>query len=179
MAVLHNLTAHLIVGLRSKKTGKTPRWLPGKNYLDTEYWSEVKGSAAIKLLMKHGGPKDGPSIKVDLQDEMPNPDSPPSPEELEAMDIEDLRGALSSPDVPVQWHRLIQDVLTAKLKEKRKEGSEKVDPVDSLDGYTIEEAKEFIEKCEDEETLRKWAEADKRKGIQVLIAEQLEIVASE
>ena len=111
MAVLHNNTARLLVGLKAK--GQTPRWLPGRNLLDPEYWEAVKKSAVMKSWLSGKEPM----IRVEMDGEMPDPDKPPTPEELSEFSLEDLRKALADRDVPVQWHPTLEQELAKREKE--------------------------------------------------------------
>lgn len=163
MSVLHNNTARLLVGL-TVKGYQTPRWIPGRNPLDPDYWAAVKNSSTIKGWLHEKW------ITPDLGGTMPNPNKPPSADELAGFSLEDLQKALQDTDVPVQWH----PTLEAELKKRELERVEKRVPKtpsarESVTGIRVEDAIPLIEAETDVDKLVAWADADGRKTIAAAI----------
>jgi DNA-binding transcriptional MerR regulator len=163
MAVIYNETARLLVGPQTKKHAP-PRWIPGRNPLDSDYWAEVEEHPAIKAWTGAGW------LRVSQGEEMPDPTSPPTREELEGFSLEDLRKALSDTDVPVQWRPMLREELDRRKKEqieKRlpKTPEEPSKERASVTGMRVEDALPLIAAETDVAKLVAWADADHRKRI--------------
>lgn len=170
MAVIKNNTARLLVGLTVK--GKpVPRWIPGRNPLDPDYWSAVKNSSVIRAWLS--GPK--PMIEVDLDADMPDPATPPTAAELEAFTPDELRGAMKDPAVPPAWYPAIEAEISKRDKariEKRTPAAPPP-PRESVRGIRVEEALPMIEAETSVDKLVAWADADKRKTINEAIDKRI------
>jgi hypothetical protein len=170
MASLTNNEARLLWGPRIPGF-MPPRWLPGKNLLDAEYWSKAKqhGTVARWIALD--------MIEVDLDEELPDPTVPPSAKELGEFSEKELGAALKNPNVPVQWHPALEGELdkrkAAKVADLSKRLPPKTPPTDehtakdrkSLTGLKVEDALPLIAAESDVDTLEAWADADKRKTI--------------
>jgi len=169
MAVLINHSARLLVGL-TVKGHPVPRWLPGRNPLDPEYWAQVKDSAVMKSWRSGRSPM----ISVDLDGSMPDPDKPPSAEELASFSLDDLRKAIKDPEVPVQWHPILEAELSRREAAKITKRLPKT-PASraSVTGLRVEDALPLIEAETDIGKLVDWADADKRKTINEAIDKRL------
>lgn len=73
----------------------------------------------------------------------------------------------------LNWVTVAQPVFDgAPLVPKKPEAN----PLEMLDGVTVENAKPLIAACEDESLLEAWYERDERKGIKTLIEERVTIL---
>lgn len=142
MATIENTEARLIQG-PPLKGSKAPRWLPGKNPLDLSYWGKVKDRSDVKRWLRLGW------LVVNEREDMPDPNMPPSAEELAEFETKDLRSALKNPTVPVQWHPALEAELA---KRESAELAKRLPPTKpatakerkSLSGLKLEEALPLI-----------------------------------
>ena len=163
MPVLHNEKPRLIWG--APITGyKTPQWLPGKNFLDAEYWEKAKKHGSVRRLLDLG------FIRVDLNDDVPDPSLPPTPDQLADFTPTELKAAMTDPDVPLAWH----SYLEAELKERKAEptttkpatpAAKPSAPKPGLTGMTVAVALPRIARETDVDVLIAWADVDRRKTI--------------
>lgn len=177
MATIKNTEARLLQG-PPLKGHKVPRWLPGKNPLDLAYWGKVRDRPDVKRWLRLGW------LEVDEAEDMPDPNVPPSADELAEFDTKDLRAALKNPTVPVQWHPALEAELAKRESAelaKRLPPTKPVAPKErkSLSGLRVEEALPLIEAESDVDTLEAWAEADKRKAIDEAIDARLTHLATD
>lgn len=133
MATIKNTEARLLNG-PPIHGHKPPQWLPGKNPIDPAYWAIVKVHGTIKRWLALGW------IIVDLDEESADPKAPPSAEELAGFTRPELASALTSPNVPVQWHPALEAELAKRddvpepapsktRKKRRSKKSKTADPV--------------------------------------------------
>lgn len=177
MATIKNTEARLLQG--PPVAGHKPaRWLPGKNPLDLAYWGKVKDRHDIKRWLRLGW------IEIDEDEDMPDPNVPPTDEELADFTTKDLRSALKNPTVPVQWHPVLEAELA---KREQDELAKRLPPAKppggadrkSLSGIRVEDALPLIAAESDVDTLEAWAEVDKRKAIDEAIDARLTELATE
>lgn len=159
MAILHNNTARLLVGLTV--SGDAPRWSPGANDLDPDYWRSAKRNNTIRSWLHLG------YIKVDLNENSANPDKPPTQAELSEFPTAALKGSLNDPTVPLSWHPVF------KLAIETREAEEQAKKEKRLIGLKIEEALPLINGETDVTTLDAWADNDKRIKIKEAIDARL------
>ena len=171
MPTITNNEARLIWG--PKIPGHpTIQWLPGKNRLDPKYWDTAQNNADVKRWMHLGW------LSVDMNEDMPDPAALPSDEELAEFTKKELGAALKNPNVPVQWHPVLEAELEKRrLAEVKKGLPPKTPPVSeprkSLTGLRVDEALPLIAAESDIDTLEAWAEADKRKSIEEAVDARL------
>jgi hypothetical protein len=175
MATIKNTQARLIQG-PSIDGHKPPRWLPGKNQLDLVYWGRVKNRSDMKRFVRLGW------LEVDEDGEAPDPNVPPSEEELAKFSTSDLQSALSNQTVPVQWHPVLEAELAKRESDERDARLPPVKPpIDkdrkSLAGLKVDDALPLIEAESDVSTLEAWGNADDRKSIGEAIDERLTSLA--
>jgi len=151
------------------------KWLPGKNRLDEKFWTVARNNVDVKRWMSLGW------LSVNMTDDMPDPTIPPTDAELAGFSDRELGAALKNPNVPVQWHLVLEGEL-----EKRKAVVVEVvktrlpQPAElpgkarkSLVGLRVEESTALIAAESDIDTLEAWANADKRKSIEDAIDARL------
>lgn len=171
MATIKNTEARLIQG--PPVVGhKPPRWLPGKNPLDLSYWGKVKDRSDVKRWLRLGW------LEVDEREDMPDPNVPPTDEELAEFETKDLRAALKNPTVPVQWHPSLEAELAKRESDERQARLPPAKPPSnedrkSLSGLKVEDALPLIAAESDIDTLEAWSQADKRKSIDEAIDARL------
>jgi len=165
MAILHNNTARLLVGL-TVKGFTVPKWIPGRNPIDPAYWEAVKGSSVIKAWTS--GPD--PLLTYDADGAMPDPDKPPTADELADFTVDELRKAIGDRDVPVQWHPVLeQELKKRELAAIEKRLPKTPAPRESVTGIKVEDALPLITAETDVDKLVAWADSDKRKTIKEAI----------
>jgi hypothetical protein len=175
VATIKNTEARLIQG-PPLPGHKPPRWLPGKNPLDLAYWGKVKDRPDMKRLVRIGW------LEVNADEDMPDPNVPPTAEELAEFTTPELRSAIKNTTVPVQWHPALEGELA---KREAESFSKRLPPAKppttkdrkSLSGLKVDEALPLIEAESDTATLEAWADADKRKAIDEAIDNRLSTLA--
>lgn len=174
MAVITNTEKRLLVG-PSMPGHAAPRWLPGRNPLDLVYWKAAKQHHMIKRWLREG------MIKVDADDEMPDPNTPPDAAKLAEFNKRELERALRDPAVPVQWHPALEAELAKREEEEMHKRLAPNPPADTktLKGIKVDDALPLIEAETDPETLTAWANADDRKSIEEAIDARLTELAAE
>jgi hypothetical protein len=177
MATIKNSQARLLQG-PSIGGHKPARWLPGLNPLDLAYWGKASQTATVKRWIGFGW------LTVDEHEDMPDPNKVPSAKELAEFDVKELRAALESPTVPVQWHPSLEAELAKRESDALAERLPPTKPVivgrerKSLSGLKVEDALVLIAAEHEIETLEAWAESDKRKSVDEAIDKRLTELAS-
>ena len=164
MPVLYNEKPRLIWGPPIQGF-KTPKWIPGKNFLDLDYWTKAKKHNTVVRFLELG------FLRAALDEDMPDPSIPPTPDQLAAFTPTELKAAMKDPDVPVAWH----SYLEAELKERKADAAapppvkpstpKPSAPKPGLTGMTVADATPLIAVETDVDVLIGWADVDKRKTI--------------
>lgn len=174
MATITNNEARLIWA--PKVSGHPAiKWLPGKNRLDETFWKAAQHNNDVKRWIKLGW------LSIDMNDDMPDPTIPPTDAELAGFTDTELGAALKNPNVPVQWHPVLEGELAKRADAKRADVSKRLPPVTpptdkdrkSLLGLRVEECLPLIAAETDVDTLEAWGTSDKRKTIDEAIDARL------
>jgi len=171
MATLRNTEARLLTAPKIEGFA-VQQWLPGKNRLDINFWEAARSNRTIKRWLEMGW------IKIDFDEDMPDPTVPPSEKELAEFKAIELADALKNPTVPVQWHPALEgEIAKRKTAALAKRMPSKTPTVPkerkSLTGLRVEDALPLIAAESDIEMLEAWADADKRKTISEAVDERL------
>lgn len=145
-----------------------PQWLPGKNRLDVKYWNVAQLHNTVKRWLALGW------LRVDLDEDIEDPATPPTDAELADYTKSELAGALKDPSVPPQWHPALEAEIEKRAAAAREAVKKRLPPVvpptsgkgrKSLSGLRVDEALPLIAAEGDVDTLEAWDEADKRKSV--------------
>ena len=120
-------------------------------------------------------------IKVDMREDMPDPNTPPDANTLAGFSIRELESAVKDKAIPVQWHPALEAELE---KKKVAEVERRLNPapaaeVKSLAGVKVDDALPLIEAETDPDVLVAWANVDDRKAIETAIEARLTVLVAD
>lgn len=105
-----NTTARLLWG--PKVQGQPAmKLLPGDNHIEQDYLDQARKNRTFAKWLEVG------LLKIDKGREAPNPNRPPTRQQMRDATTEDLQKALEDERVPPQWHSHIE----AELKRRKEE----------------------------------------------------------
>lgn len=171
MATITNNEKRLLVGpnIPGHKPG---RWLPGRNPLNERYWNAAKEHSTVKLWLRER------MISIDLNDDMPDPNTPPDEKALSKFTRRELERALKDPSVPVQWHPVLEAELSKRdVDNVRSRLVPSATDRKTLKGLKVDEALPLIAAENDINVLTAWADSDDRKAIESAIDVRLTEIA--